>query len=678
MRSIAFLLPGLLCSALLLGQPVRTFPAPKVVPPDKETLETIEERTEKLSAALKRLQNADKVRDPFLVDVEIYLKAARWIARHNEYFGKSAAEATVEVLDRGLLRASQAARGEAPWLEAAGQTVARAYRSRIDGSVQPYAVTYPHDFAADNRKRYRLDVVLHGRDSGLTEVGFLHRHNGEKPAPKNLAHVRIDIYGRGNNAYRWAGEQDVWEATENFLAVENMLGRAKFIDTTRVVLRGFSMGGAGTWHLGLHRPDQFCVLGPGAGFTTTIGYVPKKVSNTLTDYQKACLHIYDAIDYAENAFNVPVVAYSGEEDDQMKAARDIELKLKKLGIPMIHLVVPKLGHTFPAAWQKKAEAEYARFAAKGKLEYPPKVRFVTYTLKYPSCYWVDVLGLDRHYQRSAVEAESQKRPEAESDSFTVKTTNVRALRLAMWQGAVREAVTVTIDGQKLENVMPHLSRSADLNIYLEKRKDKWATVLPERLFVDRLRTVQKMAGLQGPIDDAFTGSFLCVRGTGNAWNEAVAEHAAASLARFKAEWSKYLRGDPPIKDDTKVTAEDIATRHLILFGDPGSNSLIAQVLPRLPFKWTEKTVTWAGKDHDAANHVPVLIYPSPLATDRYVVLNSGHTFHAADFEGTNALLYPRLGDHALLKLTGAKKDPLAVEVQAAGLFDDFWRHPERP
>jgi hypothetical protein len=73
----------------------------------------------------------------------------------------------------------------------------------------------------------------------------------------------------------------------------------------------------------------------------------------------------------------------------------------------------------------------------------------------------------------------------------------------------------------------------------------------------------------------------------------------------------------------------------------------------------------------------VLIYPSPLAAGRYVVLNSGHTFRARDFEGTNALLYPRLGDHAVLKLVPDKKDPLAVEVVTAGLFDDFWRTVDR-
>jgi dienelactone hydrolase len=650
--------------------PVLKFPRPKITAPDEKTAETISARTEKLGKAIERLVKLG-VRDPALADVEVYLKAAQWIVKHGEFYGAKAAEWTVNVLDRGLLRASQQSRGETPWLNLTGQSVTRGYRSPIDGSVQPFAVTYPHDYGSDATKRYRLDVVLHGRDSGLTEVSFLHRHDNSKPASKDLAHVRIDIYGRGNNAYRWAGEADVWEATNHFLAVENMLGRIKFIDTTKVVLRGFSMGGAGTWHLGLHRPDQFCVIGPGAGFTSTIGYV-RGIEKDLTAYQKKCLHIYDAVDYAENAFDVPVVAYSGAEDPQIKAARNIEERLAKLGLSryMKHLVAPELKHAFPEEWQQKAEAEYARYAQKDRSEYPRKVRFVTWTLRYSDCYWVHILGLDRHYDRAAVEAEKT------DDGFTVTTSNVRQLRLALWPGATREPIQATIDGTKLENVRPYLSRSADLQLYLEKREGKWASVLPERMQVDRLRSPRKSPGLQGPIDDAFNAPFLCVRGTGQAWNQSVAEYAAASLERFRDEWSKYFRGNLPIKDDTEVTAEEMATRHLILFGDPGSNSLIREALPRLPLQWTKEKIVWRTgkeeKDYAASSHVPVLIYPSPLATDRYIVINSGHTFHAADFEDTNAMLYPRLGDRALLKLGGEKKAPLAVEVQEAGLFDDEW------
>src|SRR5262245_13739201 len=234
-------------------------------------------------------------------------------------------------------------------------------------------------------------------------------------------------------------------------------------------------------------------------------------------------------------------------------------------------------------------------------------------------------------------------------------------------------MTLAIDGQKLEKVTPYQDRNGELHFYLEKRSGQWSAVLPERLYTDRLRVLQKVAGLQGPIDDAFTGPFLCVRGTGTAWHEETEEHARLNLERFRAEWSRHLRGELPVKDDTEVTAGDLAGHHLVLFGDPSSNSLIQQVLPGLPLQWTKKAVTLGGKSYDSAGHVPVMIYPSPLATDRYVVLNSGHTFRAKDFEGTNALLYPRLGDHAVLKLTGGKKSPLATEVQTAGLFDDYWR-----
>ena len=81
---------------------------------------------------------------------------------------------------------------------------------------------------------------------------------------------------------------------------------------------------------------------------------------------------------------------------------------------------------------------------------------------------------------------------------------------------------------------------------------------------------------------------------------------------------------------------------------------------------TEEGLKVAGQDYDAAANLPVLIYPNPLNPDRYVVVNSGHTFGEAEFLGTNALLFPRLGDWAVLSTA----DESTV---AAGLFDEEWR-----
>lgn len=636
-------------------------PAPASKPPDKAARKVIDERLNKLDRAIANLRNLG-IRDPAMAEVEIYAKAVHWIIKHNEFFPADAPAWTVEALDRGLLRASLVARGEYPWIDQKGAAVVRAYRSRVDGSVQPYAISAPADYAKDPLKKWRLDVVLHGRDANLTEVKFLHEHDGSKPLPKEQGFIRLDIYGRGNNAYRWAGETDVLEAIESFLRGENARGRGANIDLDHVVLRGFSMGGAGTWHIGLHRPDQWGVLGPGAGFVNTHGYL-KNLPAKLPSYQESCLRIYDAIDYADNAYHVPIAAYDGANDPQLAAAQAVEAILKKKKIPMTLLVAPGLGHKFPPEWQQKAEKEYARLVKLPRES--ARIRFTTYTLKYAACYWVEILALEQHYQKSTVEADRTE------NGFHIKTSNVRALRLALPD---RSWVTadLKVDGQDVAT-KPYLAARGKSFLLLERQDGKWQVILPETWAGAQLRQPRKTAGLQGPIDDALTSTFLCVRGTGKPWNAGVQKYADADLKRFEAEWSKYLRGTLPVKDDVDITEADIQSNNLILFGDPGSNALIAQALRGLPLKWTVKSITWGGKTYAASEHVPALIFPNPLNPRKYVVLNSGHTFRAADFQGTNALLYPRLGDHALLKLDGKSKDPLAANVAAGGIFDDDWR-----
>ena len=183
----------------------------------------------------------------------------------------------------------------------------------------------------------------------------------------------------------------------------------------------------------------------------------------------------------------------------------------------------------------------------------------------------------------------------------------------------------------------------------------------------------KQSGLQGPIDDAFTTPFLCVRGTGKPWNKVAHDYSQASLDRFAAEWRHYFRGDLPIKNDTAVTESDWKTHNLILFGDPGSNALIAKSLPHLPLHWNAQSFRLAGREYSSTEHVPALIAPNPLpgATGRYVVLNSGHTFRESELAKLNYLLFPRWGDWAALRIT--KPEAGLEEVLHAGYFNEEWK-----
>ena len=44
------------------------------------------------------------------------------------------------------------------------------------------------------------------------------------------------------------------------------------------------------------------------------------------------------------------------------------------------------------------------YAAKGIDHTPKHLRFVTWTLKYSRCHWLQILGLDKHYARAELEA----------------------------------------------------------------------------------------------------------------------------------------------------------------------------------------------------------------------------------------------------------------------------------
>jgi dienelactone hydrolase len=622
----------------------------------------IEAAIGKLSKAIDALPQDEGAAREALPDVAVYLKAGRWALRLGEFFGAKGVPATLDVLARGLKRAEQLADGRRPWIDEPGETI-RGYVSKVDGSVQPYAVIIPDGIDRSGQSRMRLDVVLHGRGATLNEVSFIRAHDGKPAADADKGRVTLHVFGRTNNAYRWAGEADVFEA---IAAVRRLVP----IDDRRVVLRGFSMGGAGAWHLGLHHPSLWSSVEAGAGFSETRNYA--KLGEVSPVVAKT-LHIYDAVDYAANAFNVPMVGYGGEEDPQRQASVNIEEALRALGYPMkaeglvtraegidfLRVVGAKMGHKVDPPSAQIMSAFHGEHAAKGSDPDRRRIKFVTYTLKYNRCAWLTIEAMQEHYRRAWVDAEVRDRR-----VVIHATENVAVLGVDRHAGE-----TIALGGREfpLETAVKGLLPS----VYFRLGAGGW-----EALDYDASRDLQenvaraKRHDVQGPIDDAFTGPFLCVRGTAAPWSPAVGRWADARLERFADDWYRYFRGEVRIKDDSEVTPEDIEKNHLILFGDPGSNRLLARILQDLPLGWTRSEVSLGGR-FPAADHAPVLIAPNPMNPLRYVVVNSGHTFGAKEFAGTNALLYPRLGDYAVIPVFDRDARP-----RASGFFDEAWKPRE--
>ncbi len=615
--------------------------------------------------ALRKEKPLTPEREDLIADAEAFRKGVVWALRYETKLEPTDIALIKKALVRCAERADALAAGKAEWAGRKGKLV-RGYVSAVDGSVQPFGLVIPANY--DPKKPARLDVVLHGstKPVGLSELRFMNRFDegdGPAKAAPDANFIELHPLGRVENCYRWAGETDVFEAIE-------AVCRQYKIDRDRIVLRGMSMGASGTWHLGLKHPDRFVALGPYCGYVDTREFSNTPLANfvkvgQLPAHQEKALHMLDSVDYAANAGAVPAVACMGEKDVFFSAHVLMGKAMEKEGVKMVNLISPGTGHAIDPKTHAEQMRRIAEFADKGLDRSPKHIRFVTWTLKYNGCHWLRLLGLGEHYARAELDASV-----AADGTVEVKEPK-NVTRFALLPPVLQEAKPKLRVGGAEIALLPR-DKGAAFTPVIGRKDGKWA-------YLGELGTILldgKRPGVQGPIDDAFTTPFLCVRGTGTAWNPAVQAWADANLKRFAYEWHRYFRGDLPVKDDTAVTDEDIERCNLILFGDPGSNALIARVLPKLPVTWTEKELQFGKDKYTAADHAPALIQPNPFAAGRYVVINSGHTFREKELAALNYLLFPRLGDWAVLKV-GAKvpanpSDPLDEEVLRAGFFDERW------
>lgn len=655
---------------------------------DRQALRTKLDELDPLVRALKTKRGEDDL----LADVEIHAKAGHWMLEFpQDVTVEEDVSVALKMLDRGIERAKQLQHGQSPWASQKGK-VALGFYSPLDGSIQPLLLTVPASY--DGSRPARLDIWLHGRSQRLIESNWIcydpspaNAQTGERlfthtqgsclaPTPNpaangalNVGQFQLEVFARGNNANHWAGEVDVFES---IAAVQ----RRFKIDNSRIVLRGFSLGGAGAWHLALHHPDRWVAAEIGAG-TWPRRYL---MMEEFPPHQRPTLRIWENMtEWALNAFNLPIAGHDGDSDPQVasiprppqgeptRGQLESSIRIREQlaregfpsegepndyvakGTPSIFLISEKTGHSTSPKVRQRLDAFLKEWTDKG-LQSPDHIRFLTYTTRYNKSFWVTVDGLGKHYERAEVDA----RRLSGGRSYQIKTVNVSRLVLR----ETGQASEIQIDGQTLR-VKP------GRELAFERSESAWRTA-PSGTWAG----LHKTHGLQGPIDDAFLDPFLLVRPTGTPWNPAAHQHALKRLERFDHAYALYYRAHPRIKNDIDVTDADFAKYNVVLFGDPGSNRWIGRLAGRLPVRWSRDTITVGRQDFPAASHLPVFVYPNPLAPSRYVVLNSGLTI--AENSYTSDYSMPTLGDVAVLQV---QPDSDTAAVPFAGFFDESWRLP---
>jgi dienelactone hydrolase len=624
------------------------------VPPPGATV-SAEDRTAlqsglaELAKAIQAAADAQKGKPALLdllPDVEVYAKAVRYALENDELYvekkGRDDIKVAKATLAAGMKRAAELKAGTPSWPGATGLVV-RGYRSKIDGSVQPYGLVVPESFAPKSPYQFRADFWWHGRGETLTELDFIRQRQSDRGqfTPENA--FVVHPYGRFCNANKFAGEIDTLEVLEH-------LKKHYPIDEQRLVARGFSMGGASCWQFAAHYPTLWCAAAPGAGFAETPEFLNVFQNEKLepTWYEKKLWHLYNASDTPYNFLDIPTVAYSGEKDKQKQAADVMAREMAKAKIELVHVIGKGAGHAYTPAGKAEVNAKIDALAARGKPRVPKGIYLETYTLRYNKAAWLEITGLEKHWEKATVNAFFTG-----PNTIEVNAVNVTGLRLNFGPGEF------PLEGTNWAvKVAPkELLATYDRSNPAVPRSDQSFTF---SLGKSTGPGTAKKPGLQGPIDDAFMSAFLMVEPTGTPMNEALGKWTDREMKHAATQWRKVFRGDAPTKKDTDVTEADIAANNLVLWGDPKSNAILAKIADRLPLnQFSDSAVT-------------TLIYPNPLNPDKYVVLNSGVTFREYD-QLNNARQVPKLPDYAVIDITTPTTPRAAGKVVRAGFFNEQWK-----
>ncbi len=444
-----------------------------------------------------------------------------------------------------------------------------AYRSALDGSVQPYSLYVPEGY--DPGRRYGLVVALHGAQGNDWDMAA----SIALAQPGDM--LIVAPYGRGDLGWSASGESDA-------IDVLDLVSGFYSIDPDRVYLTGRSMGGFGTWRLGQLYSSRFAAIASFAGWTSA--------------------------ESLENLVNTPVLIVHGDIDDVVPIDEDRVAAdaLAKLGGNVRFDILPGTGHDAMGAWMQEGGPErlLAWLRQWKRDPWPGKVKARTDRARYGRHSWVSIEDLAKPQSIAALNAEI-----LDSRHVLVETENVSAFSLDLGHPklAAEGRILILADGVNLTAD----ARSPRARFELGP-KGRFRSADPEPEGPDA-----SAPNLGDGIASLYARSLCVVYGTMKASRAAVNEEAALALAGWDSSGllaSGASLGDIPVIPDTEVDAALIASRSLILVGGADENSVLARIGPRLAAPMGKGDPVVLGRKFPKAGMIQVC--PNPEAPGRLV------------------------------------------------------------
>jgi pimeloyl-ACP methyl ester carboxylesterase len=540
----------------------------------------------------------------------------------------------------------------------------RTFHSTIDGSLQYFALlpARPVPGGGGGGKPSAappgLVLTLHG--ASVEAIGQAQAY-ASKPDLHLVAPTNRRPYG-----FDW----EDWGRLDA-LEVLDLAQRSLAADPRRTYLTGHSMGGHGTWHVGVTFPDRFATVAPSAGWISMWSYAGARradQADRLEALATRATNPSDTLGLVRNLAGCGVYVLHGDADDNVPVdqARRMREVLGTFHPDFAYHEQPGAGH-----WWGSPCVDWPplfAFMKEHRLAEPREVRRVDFTTMNPgvsaTAHWATIEAQQKFLQPSSIHL----RLDPDRRRFSGQTENVARLAFDVGNALADSSrpIEVELDGQALKDVTP-ASADGSKRVWLVRQGTTWSTTpRPSRSLKGPHRA--------GPFKEAFQNRFVLVYGTRgtaeeNAWSRA--------RARFDAEVFWYRgNGSVDVVSDVEFLEParevEFRLRNVILYGHVESHAAWASLLGESPVQVHRGKITLGAREIAGDDLACLFLRPRPGSDRASVGVVSGTGMTGLRLTGrlpyfVSGVAYP---DCAVYRLGRVKEGKSAL--CAAGFFGNDW------
>jgi len=528
----------------------------------------------------------------------------------------------------------------------------RTFISDIDESVQYYAVN-----PAKNQKPFTPGLIFSVHGAGVKAVNQAGSYSA-----KSWAYV-VAPTNRRPFGYDW----EDWGRIDMLEVMEDVQQRYD-IDNERIYLTGHSMGGHGTWQLGVLFPDKWAAIGPSAGWISFSSYAPRQGSESSHPIeamiQRAGL-ASNTLKMSQNYKQFGIYIIHGKEDQSVPVseAQNMADHLKEFHYDWIYHEEPDAGHWWDKSKEPGADcvdwAPLFDFFARHARPQKVRTRLIDFSTPGPgvsaACHWVTIHAQKEPLRLSRV----QLQYDPNLNRFSGITENVARMRLDRSMVSACDTLEVCLDSTDTIAVLPPVQDE----IWLEWKNGKWESV-------DAPGPETKGPHRNGLFKDGFNNRVVLVYSSGGTEEE---NNWSFAKARFDAECFWYQgNGSVEVLKDTEFLSGDYLGRNVIIYGNRRINKTWDFLLADVPVCIEDGFVLAGNKKFEGDNLACLFIYPRKGSSAASVGVVGGTGIEGMRLTDTRPYLYSgyALPDFTLISTLcqGCNQSGLI----GAGFFGNDW------